>query len=354
MKKNRLSKTLVMGIVVLFVVMSIAPISGIQIDKKIINPSSRGNILYVGGSGEGNYSSIQDAIDNTSEGDTVFVYDDSSPYYENLKVDKSISLKGENKETTVINGNDSEIVVNISSDNVILSGFTVLNYGNYSSHTSIIFIESNYNVISGNIIIVYRSYGIEIIYSEYTTISDNIITGNTSKSFSGIFIYEGKNNNISRNIIKNFLGGIAFGYSNNYSIYGNTLIDNRIGINPAGFSINDVISLNTISGSIFGIYALNCFNYKIIKNNFIGNLRNAGFGYYLFELFVFGFKYKSIRNIRSTIKWDGNYWNKPRSLPKPIFGELPPALIIPTPWFQFDWNPAQEPYDIPSIQGCGI
>jgi len=30
------------------------------------------NILYVGGSGEGNYSSIQDAIDNASDGDTIF------------------------------------------------------------------------------------------------------------------------------------------------------------------------------------------------------------------------------------------------------------------------------------------
>ncbi|GAH62296.1 unnamed protein product, partial [marine sediment metagenome] len=27
---------------------------------------------------------------------------------------------------------------------------------------------------------------------------------------------------ISKNIIKNFISGIVFGYSNNYSIYGNT------------------------------------------------------------------------------------------------------------------------------------
>jgi len=349
-----MNKGIVLGVVFLFVLMSFTSISGNQLNRKIIYSSGRGNILYVGGTGEGNYTTIQSAIDEASDGDTVFVFDDSSPYNENLNVDKSISLKGEKKETTVINGNDSEIVVNISSDNVILSGFTVLNHGNYSSHNSIIFIESDYNIISENIIKVYKSYGIDIIYTEYTTISDNIITGNTSKSFLGISIYEGKNNKISGNIIKSFKGGIAFGYSNNYSICGNTLIDNEFGINPAGFSINDVISLNTISGSFCGIYALNCFNYKITKNNFIGNLKNAGFGYYSFEFFVFGFKYRSIRDIRSTIKWDGNYWNKPRSFPKPILGELPPALIIPTPWFQFDWHPAQEPYNYTTIQGCGI
>ena len=39
-----------------------------------------GNILYVGGSGPGNYTKIQDALDNATEGDTVYVY--SNTYYE--------------------------------------------------------------------------------------------------------------------------------------------------------------------------------------------------------------------------------------------------------------------------------
>jgi hypothetical protein len=40
------------------------------------SPLTRGKTLYVGGSGEGNYTKIQDAIDNASKGDTVFVYDE--------------------------------------------------------------------------------------------------------------------------------------------------------------------------------------------------------------------------------------------------------------------------------------
>lgn len=63
---------------------------------------SNGNILYVGGSGANNYTSIQDAIDDAENGDIVFVYDDSSPYYECIIINKSIELKGENKYTTVI------------------------------------------------------------------------------------------------------------------------------------------------------------------------------------------------------------------------------------------------------------
>jgi nitrous oxidase accessory protein NosD len=295
--------------------MTVSSANETYLENQSINPMTLGNILYVGGIGPGNYTRIQDAIDNASDGDTVYVYDDSSPYNENLIVDKSITLKGENKETTVINGNESEIVIDISSDNVILSGFTILNSG------------------------------IGIIYTEYTTISDNIITSTNSGGWAGIIISEGKNNNISRNLINNFEYGILFLYSNNYSIYGNTITNNWWGIFTSGFSINDVISLNNITGNFYGIRARNCFNYKITKNNFIGNYyKNAGFGYVLFKLFEIGFKYKSIGDIRSTIKWDGNYWNRPRSVPKLIYGQLPPMENIP--WFQFDRNPASEPYDI--------
>jgi hypothetical protein len=49
-------------------------------------------------------------------------------------------------------------------------------------------------------------------------------------------------------------------------------------------------------------------------------------------------------------KWVGNYWNKPRILPKLIFGVRENILFgtktIHFPWFQFDWHPAQQPYDI--------
>jgi len=257
-------------------------------------------------------------------------------------VDKSITLKGENKETTVINGSGGEIVVNISSDNVILSGFTVQNYGNDSNATSLIFIQSDYNVISGNIITGNTWCGIDIFHSGYNTISGNTI----SSVLEGIVLSRGKNNNISGNIIKDCMTGIDLvWYSNNNSIFGNTITNNTWGITTGHFCINDVISLNNISyNKMYGIIAMNCFNYKITKNNFIGNLINARFGYLLIGAFAFGFEYKALRDIRSTIKWDGNYWNEPRSFPKPIFGRLPPSGYIP--WFQFDWHPTQEPYDI--------
>ncbi|MBE3136539.1 MAG: hypothetical protein IMZ43_03980, partial [Thermoplasmata archaeon] len=84
-------KGLAVGIILLFIGTCI--ISTVAQDTEKPLPASRGNWLYVGGSGSGNYSTIQDAIDNSSNGDTVYVY--NGTYYEHVEIDKSITLIGE-------------------------------------------------------------------------------------------------------------------------------------------------------------------------------------------------------------------------------------------------------------------
>ncbi|MDH7516914.1 MAG: NosD domain-containing protein [Candidatus Thermoplasmatota archaeon] len=83
-----------------------------------------------GGSGPDNYTRIQDAIDNASDGDTVFVYDDSSPYSGWIFVNKSITVQGENTNTTIIQGPSGNFTgFIIDSDFVKISGFTIQNGG---------------------------------------------------------------------------------------------------------------------------------------------------------------------------------------------------------------------------------
>ncbi|MCK5113010.1 MAG: hypothetical protein KAQ84_05650, partial [Thermoplasmatales archaeon] len=146
-------KIIALGIMLLFISMTISSSTGLYVEKQSIKPLSFGNILYVGGNGTGNYSKIQDAIDNASDGDTVFVYDDSSPYYENVSIYKSINLIGEDKNSTVIDGFSSGYIVKIFSDWVNVSGFTVQNSGGewfpgYAGFN----IRANYTTISNNII----------------------------------------------------------------------------------------------------------------------------------------------------------------------------------------------------------
>src|SRR4030042_4312728 len=73
-----------------------------EFSSSILLRNYTGDILYVGGTGPHNYSRIQDAIDNASTGDTLFVYANSSPYYENIIIEKEhIKLIGEDKYSTI-------------------------------------------------------------------------------------------------------------------------------------------------------------------------------------------------------------------------------------------------------------
>ncbi|MGQ9459694.1 MAG: NosD domain-containing protein [Candidatus Bathyarchaeaceae archaeon] len=94
-----------------------------------------------------NYATIQEALNapETLNGHTIFV--EEGTYYENIVIAKSISLIGENRSTTVIDGRGSGNVINIAASNVKVAGFTMRN-GTYG----IIIQYFDYNIISGNIV----------------------------------------------------------------------------------------------------------------------------------------------------------------------------------------------------------
>jgi len=64
-----LRKSITIVIIILFLFCNV---SFTTLSDENNNPTIR--TLYVGGSGPGNYTKIQDAIDDASYGDTVFVY----------------------------------------------------------------------------------------------------------------------------------------------------------------------------------------------------------------------------------------------------------------------------------------
>ena len=71
---------------------------------------------------------IQDGIDAADPGYTIFVY--SGTYSENVVVNKTINLIGEDKNTTIIDGGYIGDVIHISKDWVNISGFSIKNSGN--------------------------------------------------------------------------------------------------------------------------------------------------------------------------------------------------------------------------------
>jgi len=71
------------------------------------------------------YTDIQDAIDAASADDVIYVY--NGTYYENVVVDVAVDLIGNGTDDTVIDGGDNGDVVHVSSNGVMVTGFTVQN-----------------------------------------------------------------------------------------------------------------------------------------------------------------------------------------------------------------------------------
>jgi len=108
------------------VVVSIILASLICYNCSAVEELSYSDIVYVGGSGPGNYSSIQEAINDVSVGGTVFVY--NGTYYEHhITIDKKINLIGEDKSFTVINAVGKYKGIEIHHDDVVVKGFTIRN-----------------------------------------------------------------------------------------------------------------------------------------------------------------------------------------------------------------------------------
>ncbi len=236
-------------------------------------------ILNVGGCGSNNYSSIQKAIIDSKDGDTVFVWDYSSPYNENIKIDKQIKLIGEDKNTTIIDGRKKDNVISVFADNVIISNFKIIN-SDKSWPSAGIKLNSDNNRISGNIISD-NNYG---IYS--SNLDDSLISKNSiiNSYDSGIFIPFSSNISISQNIIENnSLKGI-FLYDSNVNckirnkIYGNTIENNREGI-YLWYSYRTDILKNKISNNIDGISFNHNSEYNSITNNTI--IKNKQDGIFL-------------------------------------------------------------------------
>ncbi len=332
----------------LMIVSTIIPVSATTVSEKTSYPQATEDTLYVGGSGPNNYTKIQDAIDNASDGDTVFVFDESSPYVENIVVAVTISLLGEDKETTIINGSTNSsgenftdfIGVWITADNVTVHGFTI-----QGCNLSGIYITSNHTNISDTILSDNDNYGIVMgsnnsIQPFEMMVHDNMIINNLIlRNMIGILV-SGRNNLIRRNVISQNIIGITVMFSISNNISHNIISkDTTAGVYISG-SYNTVLYRNNISYNDEGVYAMMTSSDKMLQNNFIKNNKSAESTQMILILFSYKYKGEIPFPIRRNV-WNENYWDRPRSLPYKSPGFL---------WFFVDWHPAQEPYDIPGMR----
>jgi parallel beta-helix repeat protein len=221
--------------------------------------------LYVGGTGGGNYSKIQWAIENATDGDTVFVY--NGTYYENLIVNKSINLTGESRDTTIIDGGGSGIVVYVNASWVNITGFNVTESGSNAAGIQLQKVQ-NCSIYANNLT-TYMGYQIYLVFS-----SNNSITGNNVfDSKFGIYLISSFNNNISHNIARNGFSIYLDSSSNNTITY-NNITDIAEGITLES-SYDNIIAYNNVSSETeAGIFIWKSSKNKV-TNNIVTNSRRG-------------------------------------------------------------------------------
>jgi parallel beta-helix repeat protein len=176
-----------------------------------------------------NYDTIQAAVyaSQTLEGHTILV--DKGTYYEHVTITKSISLIGENRSTTVIDGSEIGNVIDITADQVNITNLTIRN------GTSGIFINnSSYVLIDGNIV-AYNQRGIyfvtcpSCIPARECTIRNNTIKNNqfgiSLGAYIGNIVYH--NNFIGNALLQVEYPGVDTIWNNGYPSGGNYWSDHN-------------------------------------------------------------------------------------------------------------------------------
>jgi parallel beta-helix repeat protein len=364
----------------------------IDFKKTKIKDSQFIDTITVDDDGSADFIFIQNAIDNASQGDIIFVY--NGIYNEHLIINISIILIGENKKDTVIDGNQLDgNVINVYSNNVTITGFTIQNCGKQLGDSGIK-INSNNNIIKDNIICknegkryCYNQGGLFLNQSDNNLILNNTITDNRE---TGIYLHHSNHNIIEKNAIfkNNNLGIISNASSNNQIIY-NEIYNNYCGMTLWPYSSYNTINNNYVHDHLGCGIALKMYsNHNTIRyNRIINNLEwgiMLGFGPTKYNILEYNnisgtsggqqnwfdgsglvlsiahfnsIRYNNFIENKKDIylenslfnKWNNNYWdNYSGSGAKIIKGHFAKKYTyhpeIKIPWIAIDLHPANEPY----------
>ena len=208
------------------------------------------------------YSTIQAAADAANPGDTVFVR--AGTYYEHVVVNKSLTLQGADKVTTIIDGSGSGYGIHLPSvDNVTIADLTVRN-----SRSAIFLSSGADNNVVRRVIAANSEYGLDNgdTSNTHNTYQDVEVYGNTS---TGIIGYANSHymTIVGANVHDNNVG-IGIGWSSYWSVSGSTITNNQYGI-IIDTATQGTVTNNSISNSVYdGIH----FNgWGPTNNNVTGN-----------------------------------------------------------------------------------
>jgi parallel beta-helix repeat protein len=193
------------------------------------------------------YATIQEAINANATFNGQVIRVDAGVYYENVVVNKSVSLVGENDSDTVIDGNASGNVIRITANRVKVIGFTIRD--SMLGYSGVFMDGSSGDNISQNI--VENNYdGIYVYGSRNDNVTDNMVSDNEY----GIHLYNSSNNDVSGNNASGNMNGIHLDISSNNIVVGNSVWSNSgNGIYVYGSGDNTLLANHAFSNSGRGI-----------------------------------------------------------------------------------------------------
>jgi len=233
------------------------------------------------------FPTIQAAINNASDGDTVFVY--NGTYFEDVVVNKTIMLVGEDRNTTIIDGDGNSFAIHVASNNVSISGFTIRNSGSHivqvsnvdncnltgntvtdgsvgvyllnakgsyignntvsNSDTGIRFESCDRNTLENNNVTINQD-AVYITYSNNIVASSNFLVGNINQ---GLYLNHSSENTVRKNVVADNGAGIRLHYSTDNAIVDNGLTGNNDGGLTLYYSTSNVINGNVVTQNGFGM-----------------------------------------------------------------------------------------------------
>jgi parallel beta-helix repeat protein len=139
------------------------------------------------------YPTVQEAINVAGEGDTIYMK--VGTYYEHVVMNKTLSIIGENRDTTTIDGNGTGPVVHVQANNTVISNFAVQNSGDGGSG---VYLDHVTNSTIRNVTATYTNAGIRLSSSPSCYIYENIVY----ESDHGILLFDSPFCYVCCNVIK--------------------------------------------------------------------------------------------------------------------------------------------------------
>ncbi len=329
MKQNVLALALPVFCVVCLL---LAP-SAVPADVVSVSFQENGGTLYVGGAGPGNYTGIQDALDDAVDGDVVYVY--NGIYRERIRISTSLVLEGEDRNGTVIDGGGTGAVVEIAAAGVVMRHFTVTGGGGDGWDMPAVNVTADDVALTRCVIRDNEHTGVSLLSASDCTVSFNSIV---NTSYTGVRVGEASaSNDISHNRIDGGISGVYVYASGGQMIRNNSISNCSKGIYLEE-SHGNMVTGNHLTGNQEGLFCSYAVGNTVMFNNFISNIRHARFVKFLRLGFL------------APNRWSQNYWDDWLGVGgKIVFG----AIYVPTfsligvfvPWMEVDWHPAAAPHE---------